>query len=108
MSKEQLEILLSLIAYVCFGVAYTLKEEISPSEFLEEMREESPEIDAADQIIPAFVRAVTAFVWTIFMLMWPWYLGLDIGAWIGRNTVGRLVKKWKREDEEEGENHTHE
>lgn len=100
MIKLQIEVILGLISYVCLGIAYTLHDNMSPSEFFEAMREE-PGVEDVDQVAPKYVRAVSALVWTVFMLIWPRYFAEDVGYWIWDHTVGRFRKDEEQESKEE-------
>lgn len=100
MTKMQLEVLLALISYVCFGIAYTLHDDGTPLEMVDEAREKIPELDAADMAAPLLVRGLLAFIWVLFMLIWPWYLAKDIGYWIWDHTFGRRKKKEGKDENE--------
>lgn len=99
----QIEVILGLMSYICLGIAYTLHDYGAPMDLVEDIREEVPEFDDVDMVAPLFARGLAAFIWCLFMLIWPWYLVCDITKWFVRNTIGRLVKRWKKSEELEKE-----
>jgi hypothetical protein len=93
-------VLLSVVAYLCFGMAYQLWADGTPSEFLDGGVEEFPEIDAANMSTPGFLRVVVAFVWVVSLLMWPYFLARDCGDWLadGARWVWRKVRRAKEKE----------